>query len=291
MRSALVLLILILLAPSGVVAQRYADLTAPTTRATALGGATVLQRPTPGASRANPALSGDASGADIGWQWTGDDASVVWAAFEGGGFVFELRHESRNWRPATPEAGGPPTDLGLSLSRSRTLFGFDIGVGLALAERTHWGNRARALYLNAGVAREVAEIRLAASLLGLGTGTSSQAPADARGDTIFLGLPSSPAILLQAGSNSFQIGPLDAILAGRVHVTDEQTSAGGGLELGYWPVTGRTFRVLAGYGQNPVSGETRPTWGASFTGDSITLEFASFSEFGQNTHTFGVRWR
>lgn len=281
-RSTLVLLLLALLVPCQVDAQLPGDLSPATVRATAMGGANVLQRPTPGAAASNPALSGDASGADLGWAWSGDDATRAWTAFEGGGFVFGLRHQSQN---------DAPTDLALSMSGSRSLFGFDVGVGLALAERSRWVHRDRAIYLNAGVVREVAEFRLAASVLGVGTGTSSPSPTDPNGDEIFVGLPSTPVFLIQGASNSFQVGPLDAILAGRVQIADGQSSAGGGLELGYWPVTGRTFRLLAGYGRNPVSGETRPTWGASFSGDAITVEFASFSESGNGTHTLGLRWR
>ncbi len=286
MRSVPVLLVLSLFLPSTAYAQLPGDLSSPTTRATALAGASVLQRPTPGATLANPALSGASSGADVGWRWNGNDATAAWAAFEGAGFVFGLRHESRNEDPDLVTS-----DLGLSVSGSRSLFGFAFGVGIALVERTIFTNRDRAVYLNAGVARELAEFRLAASVLGLGTGTSAQAPADQSADVISIGLPNSPVVLFQAASNSIEVGPLDMVLAGRMHLTEGRTSAGGGLELGYWPVTGRTFRLLAGYGQNPVSGETRPTWGASFSGDAITLEFASYTESGSSTHTLGLRWR
>ncbi|MFT4606124.1 MAG: hypothetical protein ACI9W4_002871 [Rhodothermales bacterium] len=276
MRSVLVLLALNLFLPSQAYAQLQADLSSPTVRAGALAGTSVLQRPSPGATLANPALSGSASGADIGWRWTGDDATTAWAAFEGAGFVFGLRNQS--WSGTS--------DLGLTVSRSHSVFGFDVGVGLAMVERTFRGDRDRALYLNAGVAREVSEFRLAASVLGLDTGTLTGTNSQSRAY-----LPASAVLLLQGSANSFEVGPLDVILAGRMHLTEERTSAGGGLEVGYWPVTGRTFRVLVGYGQDPLSGETGPTWGVSFSGDTLTLEFASLNEFGRNTHTLGLRWR
>ncbi len=74
---------------------------------------------------------------------------------------------------------------------------------------------------------------------------------------------------------------------------DGELLAGAGLEVGYWPINGRTFVARIGVERVP-EGEASPlTLGFAFWGDDLVLEWAfrDFGTLGEGTHRFGVRWR
>jgi hypothetical protein len=66
-----------------------------------------------------------------------------------------------------------------------------------------------------------------------------------------------------------------------------------GLEVGYWPVNGRTFVGRVGYRYRSDDFTACPlTFGAAFLGDNISLEYAyqGFDD-GDPSHRFSVGWR
>ena len=73
------------------------------------------------------------------------------------------------------------------------------------------------------------------------------------------------------------------------------TTLGGGVELGYYPIQGRTFVARLGFQDVPEDSEAAPvTMGFAFWADDLTIEWAfrpvSDADEG-GTHRFGVRWR
>jgi hypothetical protein len=108
-------------------------------------------------------------------------------------------------------------------------------------------------------------------------------------------VPLPDRVTLGAGTPTpMPLGPFD--LGGAAAVgrdTRGDFFAGGGLELSWWPVVGRTFSVRAGSttrGADPAAGAV--TLGAGFTGDRIALDYA-FQSFGDrgDAHRIGLRWR
>jgi hypothetical protein len=76
--------------------------------------------------------------------------------------------------------------------------------------------------------------------------------------------------------------------------TLDEVIPGGGLEVGYWPVRGRTFVARAGVRRVP-EGEGSPfSAGLAFWGDDLVVEWA-WRPFGdpvdEATHRFSVGWR
>jgi hypothetical protein len=64
-----------------------------------------------------------------------------------------------------------------------------------------------------------------------------------------------------------------------------------GVELAYWPITGRTFFVRGGV-RRPEEGAQPFTLGAGYAGDKIILDYALDPfEGGRRAHRFGVKWR
>ena len=101
-------------------------------------------------------------------------------------------------------------------------------------------------------------------------------------------------MVLGAGAYGRQLGPLDVGLAGHLSYASEETVYGGGLELGYWPISGRTFVARIGVQNAPEGSAADPfTFGFAFWGDDLVLEWAyqGFGDLDVGTHRFGVRWR
>ncbi len=101
---------------------------------------------------------------------------------------------------------------------------------------------------------------------------------------------------LGVGQYGRPLGQLDVGLAAQIGLdhTDEFTW-GGGVEVGYWPVQGRTFVARLGVQSVPDGSEASPlTAGFAFWGDDLTLEWAVRPFGGADdggTHRFGIRFR
>jgi hypothetical protein len=99
---------------------------------------------------------------------------------------------------------------------------------------------------------------------------------------------------LGASSDRTPLGPLDLSAASAVSYSVEgDVIPSVGLEVAYWPVTGRTFIGRLGLRHVPDHQSASPlTFGAAFTGDNIVLEYA-FEAFdsGDPSHRFTIGWR
>lgn len=101
-------------------------------------------------------------------------------------------------------------------------------------------------------------------------------------------------VTLGAGNYGHQVGIFDVGYAASVGFGDE-TTFGAGVEIGYWPISGRTFVARLGFQDVPEDSDISPvTMGFAFWGDDITVEWAFRPLSGADeggTHRFGVRWR
>lgn len=93
-------------------------------------------------------------------------------------------------------------------------------------------------------------------------------------------------------TNPLTPGPLDvlpvAALTWEVH---GEVIPAAGVEVSYWPISGRTFSLRVGARRAPEG--TRPfTLGGGFTGDRLILDYALVPfDDDRFAHRFGVRWR
>jgi hypothetical protein len=101
------------------------------------------------------------------------------------------------------------------------------------------------------------------------------------------------SITLGAGASGLPVGPLD--LGGAASVgqrADGEVEIGGGVEVAWWPVTGRTFLGRFGYRRIPEGTALPWTAGAGFWGDALRLEYAYQGyRGGERTHRVTVGWR
>lgn len=87
-------------------------------------------------------------------------------------------------------------------------------------------------------------------------------------------------------------GPLDVLpVAALTYEFDGGVLPAAGIEVSYWPVSGRTFSLRVG-ARRPPEGARPFTLGAGFTGDRIVLDYALVPFDGDRfAHRVGVRWR
>jgi hypothetical protein len=109
------------------------------------------------------------------------------------------------------------------------------------------------------------------------------------GDTLDVPLR---GLLNLATVRSYPVGALDiAGSAALAYGREGELSPAAGVELSYYPVTGRTFFVRAGV-RRPQDGGQPFTLGGGFAGDKIILDYALEPyEEGRRAHRFGVKWR
>jgi len=78
-----------------------------------------------------------------------------------------------------------------------------------------------------------------------------------------------------AGTRAAPVGPLDLSGAFAASLLEGgRVEAGGGVEVGWWPVQGRTLVGRAGIGGPRIQGASAFSLGGAFLGDSLTLEYA-----------------
>lgn len=298
-------LVLAALAPAALSAQsegrapRVLELPA-STRAMALGGAYMMDSGHADALFHHPALVADATGFGLDVQtWSGEATAAAVSgamAWLGGGVAVGL--QTLQYGAATGTTGILPggqdvlfdegaaitSERVASVGYARRLFGLRVGVGGKLIEQRVGGARDATAAVDVGVSTDLGPLRLGLSAANLGEDLEvggTQAPLPTR-------------VTFGAGAYGRPVGPLDLGLAAEVERRDDgEVTAGLGVELGYWPVNGRTFVGRVGLQRVP-EGEGSPlTLGFAFWGDDIVLEWAwrDFGDLGDSTHRFGVRWR
>jgi len=264
-------------------------------RAAGLGGAAQLGVADPDHLFRHPAYLG--SGGFRATAWLTDvDASLLTlsAGTSAFGGTVALGIRAAEWDGAAPagSTGGldgivGPGDVGRSTTaatlgyRREVPLGLELGVAATLVADRADAVRARTVAFDVGVGGEAGPVGFALSARNLG------ADLEFGGD-----VPLPTTYELGAGAYGYRLGPLDLGVAGRLGVQDDDEFVyGGGLELGYYPIQGRTFIVRVG-GQNVPAGEDSPlTLGGSFRGDDLTLDYAWREVDGDAVHVITLGWR
>lgn len=233
--------------------------------------------------RWGPAASAAAASAAV--QWLGGGVGIGLQTLQygasGSGAAALLAGQDPLFQPgAEPVSERIAT---VAYARDVGLLDLDVGVAVSLVdERAGPESHAVALF-DVGVASEVGPVTLGLTAHDIG-------------DKPLLDGGAEPSrIELGAGGYGQQAGPLDLGLAAHVALDDEEVTFGGGVEVGYWPISGRTFVARVGFQHVPDGSDAAPfTTGFAFWGDDITVEWAfrpvSDADEG-GTHRFGVRWR
>lgn len=181
--------------------------------------------------------------------------------------------------------GGPNgvSEFVATIGYGREIMGIRAGVAAKVIEERVSGQRDGTVVVDIGVVREAGAFSFA--LVGRNLGSDIEI--GSRGGRLPRMLSGMIALEEQ------WVGPLD--IAATTSVTlrrDNEVIPAGGVQLSYWPVTGRTFTVRAGVQR--VAGDARSpfTFGAALTLDAVTVEYAfqSFDAPG-DAHRFGMRWR
>lgn len=270
------------------------------TRAMALGNAYMMNSGHADALFYHPALVGDASGFGLDLQlWSGEASGATASAamsWLGGGVAVGLQTLQYGSEPTSGtllpsgqdvlfDVGSPTTSERVAtVGYGRRLFGLRVGAAAKLVEERRSGEHDATAAVDVGVATNLGPLVVGLTAANLGpdlelAGTTSPLPS---------------RITLGAGAYGRPLGPLDIGLSGALTRRDDgELVAGAGLELGYWPVVGRTFVARIGVQRVP-EGEASPlTLGFAFWGDDLVLEWAyrDFGALGEGTHRFGIRWR
>lgn len=174
----------------------------------------------------------------------------------------------------------------LAYARALPFFDLDIdlGVSVDLVDERVGPSSHRVTLFDVGLAREVGPVELALTAHDVG-----EKPIFDAGD--------EPALVtLGVGGYGRQVGPVDVGVAGHVGLDrEEEVRYGAGVEVGYWPVQGRTFVARFGFQDVPDGSDASHfTTGFAFWGDDVTVEWAFrpvSDEDEGGTHRFGVRWR
>jgi hypothetical protein len=268
------------------------------TRALALGGAFPIGSSDAAAVFYNPAMSAVA-GFTLDVQRYGEEATTVslaagmewWGGRIGAGLQAAQYGVSAGLldddfgESALAEGGGETVgEQVATVSYARRIKGLRLGVaGKLIAQRAlDESVTTGALDLSTGIT--VRRINLGLALQNIGP------------EYDFLDMDLAPPLRMTLGAAFTQgipIGPLDFMAAAALsREADGTVVPGGGIEFGYWPISGRNFFARAGV-RDPADDEaSRWTVGAGFNGDRITLDWAFF-EFDDagSTHRITVRWR
>ena len=269
------------------------------TRAMALGHAYQVDAPDADAIFYNPALLGAAAGSVMaGVHFLGDRAlgftlSTARDWFDGSvgvGLQFlEYGSPGAGLRaggldPVVAEGPESAAEAAATLGLSRTLFGFRVGVAGKVVAQRFPDYRQTSGALDVGIARGVGPFRAAVAVRDIGPDRRVARDREA---------PQPLRTILSLGGYGQQVGPLDVGFATALTVrNDEEVLFGGGLEVAYWPVIGRTFIVRVG-GRTVPEGDALPlTFGAAYHGDELVLSWA-YQDMDDldDVHRISVGWR
>lgn len=268
-------------------------------RAAGTGDAYPLATPDADAIFYNPALLDAARGISVSLSRFGSGSQSINAAgsvaWLGGGLSFGATSLSygaasisdgafaRGEAGLFEQGGATASEQVALVSYARTKLGFRIGaaakvIDLRVADEHHVSAAA-----DVGAVRSLGPVTLGFSARNLG-GSPDFTVVDAR-------LPKT--MTAAAATRTKAIGPLDVSLAGASSWRGRDLyTAGGGVEVAYWPISGRTFTARVGYRWIEAS-EVRPlTVGGGFMGDRFGVDYA-FEDVrhGRPTHRVTLRVR
>lgn len=273
------------------------------TRAMGLGDAYAMTSGHSDAVFYHPALLTGSSGIGIEMQrWTqsGTAAALSGAVqWMGGGIGVGLR--TLQYGALRPGAAAVPPgqdhlfDFGTEAVSERiatlayareAVLGIDLGVAVDFVDErfpSDSSNRHGVTTFDLGAARELGPVTLGVTVHDIGT------------KPVFDSGTGPSRIELGVGGYGQEVGPLDIGFAAKVGKDDDEVTWGGGIEVGYWPIQGRTFVARLGVQDVPSGSDASPfTAGFAFWGDDVTVEWAFRRFEGADeggTHRFGLRWR
>jgi hypothetical protein len=175
------------------------------------------------------------------------------------------------------------SELAVTAGYGRLIKGFRIGMAAKYIEMRVPGERDVTVAADLGIARRIGFVTAGFSAQNLGRAL------ELAGDE-----PALPLTLtLGASTQTRPVGPLDVAVAAAVSRQEDGTVVPHtGVELAYWPVSGRTF--IGRIGVRYIDGsDIRPlTLGAGFVGDRIGIDYGVQGyEDARAVHRIGVRLR
>lgn len=270
------------------------------TRAMALGDAYQMGSGHADAIFYHPALLSGASGFGLDVQrWSAEGSAVAASA-------------AMSWFGGNVGIGVRSMQFGSMLADLETLSTQDpffVASSVPVSERIATVGYSRDFYfgLNLGVAVDLVDQRVGSQIHGVtlfDVGVSRTVgplvagfTAHDIGEKPIIDTGSAPArYTLGVGQYGRPLGPLDVGVAAQIGLDHaDEITWGGGVEVGYWPVQGRTFVARLGVQNVPDGSEASPiTAGFAFWGDDLTLEWAVRPFSGADdggTHRFGIRFR
>lgn len=246
------------------------------TRAAAFGGAYPIGQTESDAIFYNPAMYDRLRGASVAAQWFGSTSTLFTASaatdWWNGALGFGVAaHDSSS-----------VAERALSVVYGRRIYKFRMSLTGKYVEQNTVDERNSTLAGDVSAATTLLPIPLGVSVQNIGR------------DLEYLGanVPLPLRVAIDASlPRTVNLGPFDAYAAARVAWTrDGEVVPALGLELNYFPVSGRTFTVRAGL-HRAVGDEKVFTLGAGFTGDKLVLDYAFVPYEGTNSHRIGLRWR
>lgn len=178
----------------------------------------------------------------------------------------------------------PVSERVATVAHARRMFGLDVGVALDLVDERIGTARQNVALVDVSAATEVGPLDVAFTVHDIG------------GKPVIDNGAKPAKYVLGAGTYGRPTGIFDLGFAAHVGLDDDDVIYGGGVELGYWPIQGRTFVARAGFQSSAEGSDARPvTFGFAFWGDDVTVEWAwrpfpgDANEGG--SHRFGFRLR
>jgi hypothetical protein len=296
--SRVLLVLVMLCGPASLVAQdgfiRLGPDMPTSTRAMALGGAYVMAGEQPDAVFQHPELLRRSTGMSLDVQRWGDAAAATSASaatsWFGGdvGVAIGLQFLQHTQAPVAGLEGPFAQD---PLFRSGGVHVSEriasVGMARALGD-VEWGLALRLVEVREGDAGKDTDVALTfGASKDVGPVTVGVAYRDV--------LRSVSDLTIGVGGYGWQLGFLDVGVSARLEGFDDDVRYGGGVELGYWPIRGRTFVARVGAQNVPQASMARPiTLGFAYWGDALVLEWG-FQPFEgmpeEGTHRFSIGWR
>lgn len=269
------------------------------TRALGLGGVFVLSGTTSEAVLHNPGLINAARGFGVDVQrysssGTLGTVSAATALGSGGlavgvqvlsfgmagASVVDVPFDARALLQPGPVAA---SEIVGTIGYGRVIKGFRIGVAAKVLEQRIGSNRDATAAFDIGMVRRVFGITWGIAAQNLGPGLGTGGP----------DVPLPHRVTLAAATSTRPVGPLDLLAIAAVsRRRDGEFIPAGGIEISWWPIIGRTFTGRIGLRRVPDDGTSPVTFGAAFTADNFTIEYALEQFDGPGAaHRFGLRWR
>lgn len=181
--------------------------------------------------------------------------------------------------------GDPVSERAVTLGYARDVIaGVSAGVTMDLVDARIDASQHNVMLFDVGLGTEVGPLTLGLTAHDIG-------------EKPFVDYGARPSrVVLGAGTYGRPTGPFDLGLATNIGLdAADELTWGAGVELGYWPIQGRTFVARLGVQDVPDGSDASPvTMGFAFWADDLTLEwgFRPFSGADEGgTHSVGVRWR